>query len=80
MPPYTYVFLISCVFWSLSFSTEKSFIAGALLLEEIITSGGLEGIDAVIYSVKRRISESQQAKDTGSPGWWRVSSFILVIC
>lgn len=33
----------------------------------------MEGIDAVIDSIKRRVSESQQQKDTGAPGWWRVS-------
>ncbi|KAL7132572.1 hypothetical protein ABFS83_12G083800 [Erythranthe nasuta] len=51
--------------------------SGALLLEEIITSCGMEGIDAVIDSVRRRIRESQQAKETGSPGWWRLREATL---
>ncbi|KAK6157731.1 hypothetical protein DH2020_011979 [Rehmannia glutinosa] len=58
-------------------NTYSCRVSGALLLEEIIASCGMEGIDAVIDSVKRRISESQQAKDTGSPGWWRLREAIL---
>lgn len=54
-------------------SYQISFLAGALLLEEVISSCGSEGIEAIIDSAKRRISESQQGKDSGSPGWWRVS-------
>ncbi|KAK6133997.1 hypothetical protein DH2020_032259 [Rehmannia glutinosa] len=58
-------------------NTYSCRVSGALLLEEIIASCGMEGIDAVIDSVKRRISESQQAKDTGSPGWWRLREATL---
>lgn len=49
------------------------FLTGALLLEEIITSCGMDGVDAVVDSIKRRISESQHQKDNGITGWWRVS-------
>ncbi|KAL3824041.1 hypothetical protein ACJIZ3_020070 [Penstemon smallii] len=52
-------------------NTYSCRVSGALLLEEIITSCGTEGIDAVIDSVKRRISECQVEKNSGSPGWWR---------
>ncbi|KAK4430148.1 Importin-9 [Sesamum alatum] len=58
-------------------NTYSCRVSGALLLEEIITSCGMEGIAAVIDSVKRRISESQQEKDNGSPGWWRLREATL---
>ncbi|XP_011077523.1 importin-9 isoform X2 [Sesamum indicum] len=58
-------------------NTYSCRVSGALLLEEIITSCGMEGIDAVIDSVKRRISESQLEKDNGSPGWWRLREATL---
>ncbi|KAL2542771.1 ARM repeat superfamily protein [Abeliophyllum distichum] len=53
-------------------NTYSCRVSGALLLEEVISSCGSEGIEAVIDSAKRRISESQQGKDSGSPGWWRL--------
>ncbi|KAI3467172.1 hypothetical protein Pfo_023835 [Paulownia fortunei] len=58
-------------------NTYSCRVSGALLLEEIISSCGMEGIDAVIDSAKRRISESQQEKDTGSPVWWRLREATL---
>ncbi|KAL0396858.1 UNVERIFIED_CONTAM: Importin-9 [Sesamum calycinum] len=58
-------------------NTYSCRVSGALLLEEIITFCGMEGIDAVIDSVKRRISESQQEKDNSSPGWWRLREATL---
>ncbi|KAL6538867.1 hypothetical protein OROMI_025193 [Orobanche minor] len=58
-------------------NTYSCRVSGALLLEEIISNCGVEGMEAVIDSVKRRISESQQAKDTGSPGWWRLREATL---
>ncbi|GFQ01727.1 importin-9 [Phtheirospermum japonicum] len=58
-------------------NTYSCRVSGALLLEEIISNCGMEGMDAVIDSVKRRISESQQAKDTGSPDWWRLREATL---
>ncbi|CAA0806877.1 ARM repeat superfamily protein, partial [Striga hermonthica] len=42
----------------------------ALLLQEVISNCGTEGIKAVIESVELRRYESQQAKDTDSPDWW----------
>ncbi|XP_043701110.1 importin-9 isoform X2 [Telopea speciosissima] len=47
-------------------------VSGILLLEELIDSCGKEGIDAVIESAKKRFTESQQEKATGSTGWWRI--------
>ncbi|GER31907.1 importin beta-2 subunit family protein [Striga asiatica] len=58
-------------------NTYSCRVSGALLLEEVISNCGTEGINAVIDSVKSRISESQQAKDTGSPGWWRLREAAL---
>lgn len=47
--------------------------AGALLLEEVATSCGREGIDAIINAARKRFSESQQEKAGGSLFWWKVS-------
>lgn len=47
-------------------------------MEEIITSFGAEGINAILDSAKRRFSESQQAKASGSSGWWRVSGILYL--
>ncbi|CAA0828812.1 ARM repeat superfamily protein [Striga hermonthica] len=58
-------------------NTYSCRVSGALLLEEVISTCGTEGINAVIDSVRSRISESQQAKDTGSPGWWRLREAAL---
>ncbi|KAL8540309.1 hypothetical protein ACS0TY_001781 [Phlomoides rotata] len=43
---------------------------GSLLLAKILSYCGMEGVDAVIDSIERRISESQQKKDNGAPVWW----------
>ncbi|KAL3654355.1 hypothetical protein CASFOL_004036 [Castilleja foliolosa] len=51
---------------------QALYIPGATTPTEIISNCGMEGIDSVIDSVKRRISRSQQAKDTSSPSWWRL--------
>ncbi|XP_059648675.1 uncharacterized protein LOC132294728 [Cornus florida] len=53
-------------------STYSCRVSGALLLEEVINSCGKEGIDAIIDAVKKRVSESQQEKATGSAVWWRI--------
>lgn len=58
-------------------NTYSCRVSGALLLEEIITSCGMDGVDAVIDSIKRRISESQHQKDNGVPGWWRLREATL---
>ncbi|KZV50076.1 importin-9 [Dorcoceras hygrometricum] len=54
-------------------NTYSCRVSGALLLEEITTSCGHEGLNAVIDSLQRRISESQQQKDSGAAGWWKMN-------
>ncbi|GER42242.1 importin beta-2 subunit family protein [Striga asiatica] len=49
----------------------------ALLLQDVVSKCGAEGIKAVIECVEMRRNESQQAKDTGSPGWWRLREAAL---
>lgn len=49
------------------------FLPGALLLEEIVGSCGMDGINAIIDAAKSRFSESKREKASGSPVWWRVS-------
>lgn len=46
---------------------------GALLLEEVVSYCGREGIDAIIDAASKRFNESQQEKAAGSTVWWRVS-------
>lgn len=58
-------------------NTYNCRVSGALLLEEIITSCEMDGVDAVIDSIRRRISESQHQKDNGIPGWWRLREATL---
>ncbi|KAI5678745.1 hypothetical protein M9H77_09695 [Catharanthus roseus] len=58
-------------------NTYSCRISGSLLMEEIITSFGAEGINAILDSAKRRFSESQQAKASGSSGWWRMREATL---
>ncbi|XP_022724957.1 importin-9 isoform X5 [Durio zibethinus] len=52
-------------------------VSGALLLEEVATCCGREGIDAIINAARKRFSESQQEKASGSVVWWRISCGIL---
>ena len=52
---------------------EKFLLTGALLLEEVATVAGIEGISAIIEAAKERFSESQREKAAGSTVWWRVS-------
>lgn len=51
------------------------YLLGALLLEEVVSLRGGEGINAVIDAAKKRFSDSQQEKAAGSRMWWRVSTF-----
>ncbi|KAJ8760386.1 hypothetical protein K2173_015053 [Erythroxylum novogranatense] len=52
-------------------------ISGALLLEEVVSSCGREGISAIIESVRERFSESQQEKAAGSAIWSRIREATL---
>ncbi|KAH6798651.1 ARM repeat superfamily protein [Perilla frutescens var. frutescens] len=58
-------------------NTYNCRVSGALLLEEIITSCGMDGVDAVIDSIRKRISESQHQKENGISGWWRLREATL---
>ncbi|XP_059317050.1 uncharacterized protein LOC132067756 isoform X2 [Lycium ferocissimum] len=51
--------------------------SGALLLEEVISSCGTQGIHAIIDSAKTRFRESQQEKVSGASGWWRMREATL---
>lgn len=51
--------------------------SGALLLEEVISSCGTQGIHAIIDSAKTRFRESQQEKASGASGWWRMREATL---
>ncbi|KAA8529237.1 hypothetical protein F0562_033964 [Nyssa sinensis] len=53
-------------------NTYSCRVSGALLLEEVITSCGTEGINAIIDAVGKRFNESQQEKVAGSAVWWRI--------
>ncbi|XWS64118.1 hypothetical protein CRYUN_Cryun06bG0159400 [Craigia yunnanensis] len=52
-------------------------VSGALLLEEVATCCGREGIDAIINAARKRFSESQQEKAGGSVVWWRIREATL---
>ncbi|KAH1074324.1 hypothetical protein J1N35_026652 [Gossypium stocksii] len=52
-------------------------VSGALLLEEVATSCGGDGIDAIINAASKRFSESQQEKAAGSVVWWRMKEATL---
>ncbi|KZV21648.1 protein CHROMATIN REMODELING 4 [Dorcoceras hygrometricum] len=60
-------------------NTYSCRVSGALLLEEITTSCGLEGLNAVIDSLQRQMSESQQQKDSGAAGWWKLREATLFV-
>ncbi|XP_006348597.1 importin-9 isoform X2 [Solanum tuberosum] len=51
--------------------------SGALLLEEVISSCGTQGIHAIIDSAKTRFRESQQEKASGASSWWRMREATL---
>ncbi|KGN52025.1 importin-9 isoform X1 [Cucumis sativus] len=52
-------------------------VSGALLLEEIVSNCGLDGINAIIDAAKSRFSESKREKASGSSAWWRIREAIL---
>ncbi|XP_074383477.1 uncharacterized protein LOC141725016 isoform X3 [Apium graveolens] len=53
-------------------NTYSCRVSGSLLLEEIISSYGTEGINAIVEAARKRFVESQQEKAAGSSGWWRM--------
>ncbi|XP_027154698.1 importin-9 isoform X1 [Coffea eugenioides] len=58
-------------------NTYSCRVSGALLIEEVISSFGALGIDAVLDSAKRRFSESQAEKAAGAASWWRMREATL---
>ncbi|KAL4015720.1 hypothetical protein IC575_023313 [Cucumis melo] len=52
-------------------------VSGALLLEEIVSNCGLDGINAIIDAAKSRFNESKIEKASGSSAWWRIREAIL---
>ncbi|TYK09061.1 importin-9 isoform X1 [Cucumis melo var. makuwa] len=52
-------------------------VSGALLLEEIVSNCGLDGINAIIDAAKSRFNESKREKASGSSAWWRIREAIL---
>ncbi|XP_062111240.1 uncharacterized protein LOC133822814 isoform X2 [Humulus lupulus] len=58
-------------------ATYSSRVSGALLLEEVATVAGVDGISAIIEAVKERFSDSQREKAAGSAVWWRLKEATL---
>ncbi|GAB4841854.1 hypothetical protein Ancab_039377 [Ancistrocladus abbreviatus] len=59
------------------YNTYSSRVSGVLLLEEIVSSYGGEGIDAIIDAASRRFRESHQQKAEGSKFWWRIREAVM---
>ncbi|XP_057962818.1 uncharacterized protein LOC131154215 [Malania oleifera] len=53
-------------------TTYSCRVSGALLLEEVVSSCGRDGTDAIIDAAEKRFAECQQEKATGSAVWWRM--------
>jgi len=58
-------------FWS----TRAS---GELLLDEMLESGGTDGMAAVGEAIQRRTSEAEAAKQSGDQHWWRLKEAALL--
>ncbi|XP_031273674.1 importin-9 [Pistacia vera] len=58
-------------------STYSCRVSGTLLLEEVVTSCGRDGIDAIVDAASKRFDESQQEKAAGSVVWWRMREATL---
>ncbi|XAR55875.1 hypothetical protein NMG60_11036107 [Bertholletia excelsa] len=58
-------------------NTYNCRVSGVLLLEEVVNCCGPEASDAIIDAVKRRFTESQEAKVAGSSAWWRIREATL---
>ncbi|XP_038707498.1 importin-9 [Tripterygium wilfordii] len=52
-------------------------VSGALLLEEVVSSSGHEGVIAIVDAARERFVESQQQKTAGSTVWWRMREATL---
>ncbi|KAJ4710633.1 importin-9-like [Melia azedarach] len=58
-------------------STYSCRVSGALLLQEVVSYCGREGIDAIIDAASKRFTESQEEKAAGSTVWWRMMEATL---
>ncbi|KAK1551997.1 hypothetical protein Q3G72_008654 [Acer saccharum] len=58
-------------------STYSCRVSGALLLEEVVSYCGKEGIDAIIDAASKWFDESQQQKAAGSAVWWKMREATL---
>ncbi|CAA6670078.1 unnamed protein product [Spirodela intermedia] len=56
-------------------------VSGSLLLEEVINSYGLDGINSVIEAAQKHYDESTRRKLVGSSDWWRIrEASIFALC
>ncbi|XP_077222247.1 ARM repeat superfamily protein isoform X1 [Tasmannia lanceolata] len=58
-------------------ATYSCRVSGILLLEEVVTAYGAEGVDAIIEAAQKRFNESCQAKIAGSTDWWRLREAVI---
>ncbi|XP_056696512.1 uncharacterized protein [Spinacia oleracea] len=52
-------------------------VSGVLLLEEIISSCGEDGLYTLVGAARRRFIESQQQKADGFEFWWRIREAVI---
>ncbi|KAJ6726478.1 IMPORTIN-7 8 11 [Salix purpurea] len=58
-------------------ATYSCRVSGVLLLEQVVSSFGSEGIYAIIDAMRERFNESEREKAAGSVAWWRIRESIL---
>ncbi|KAJ6429672.1 hypothetical protein OIU84_021135 [Salix udensis] len=58
-------------------ATYSCRVSGVLLLEQVVSSFGREGIYAIIDAMRERFNESEREKAAGSVAWWRIRESIL---
>ncbi|KAL5974466.1 hypothetical protein ACLOJK_031131 [Asimina triloba] len=51
--------------------------SGILLLEEVVTIYGADGVEAIIDAVEKHFNESCKARAGGSRGWWKIGHNVL---
>ncbi|XP_078437872.1 ARM repeat superfamily protein isoform X1 [Wolffia australiana] len=55
--------------------------SGSLLLEEVINSFGLDGINSILEAVHKHYDDSIRSKNAGLSNWWRMrEALILSLC
>ncbi|KAI5081597.1 hypothetical protein GOP47_0001340 [Adiantum capillus-veneris] len=53
-------------------------VSGALLLEELVSTFELAGVQSIVQSVERRFGEAAQVKASGRAEWWKVREAALL--